>query len=407
VTISSKKLLFIAGISVSTFGMMLSTSVASATTVNTQAIQKMNVPAPPSTQAKAVLVMDADNGQILYQNNADERRAPASTTKLMTMLLAFKAIHDGKLKWTDNVPITPDAYKVAIEPGVSDAYLDPKENFTMQDMMKFIAVLSANDATVAVADKIGGDKDSFVNMMNAEAKTLGLTGTHYMNPDGLQEDNHYTTARDLATLARYLVTNYPEVTQYASISEIQVRQSTQKWPNTDQLVGHYTGLDGLKTGFTSQAGYCFVGTAKQNGVRLVSVVLGDTSETQRFTDTKKLLDWSYQQFTETAPIQKGQDIKQTVFVQNAKHQKLTATVSEDMLVDLPSGTKGSLKLVSSDKLNAPIKQGDSIGTFQYVVNNQVIATAPAVASQDDGKANWFIRLLRAIGRFFGNLLHHL
>lgn len=401
----TKRLLLMAGLSAGTFGMMLTSSVASATTVNTQTIKQMNTPAAPSTQAKAIVVMDADNGQILYQKSADERRAPASTTKLMTMLLAFKAVKENKIKWTDNVPITSDAYQIAVQPGVSDAYLDPKENFTMQDMMKFIAVLSANDATVAVADKIGGDKESFVNMMNAEAKTLGLTGTHYMNPDGLQQDNHYTTARDLAVLARYLVTNYPEVTQYASMPNIQVRKSTQPWPNTDQLVGKYPGLDGLKTGFTNQAGYCFVSTSKQNGVRLISVVLGDTSETQRFTDTRKLLDWGYHQFTETTPIKNGEDVKQTVYVENAKHQKLPVTVNEDMILDLPNGTKGSLKFTPSDKLSAPIKKGDSVGTFQYVVDSKVVATSPAVASGDDGKANWFIRMLRAIGRWFSHLLH--
>jgi D-alanyl-D-alanine carboxypeptidase (penicillin-binding protein 5/6) len=403
----TKKLLLMAGVSATAFGMIVPSCVASATTVNSQVLQQMNMPAPPSTQAKSIILMDADNGQILYSKNADDRRAPASTTKLMTMLLAMKAVQDHKLNWTDQVPITQDAYNVAVEPGVSDAYLDPKEKFTVQDMMKFIAVLSANDATVALADKIGGDKESFVNMMNAEAKAIGLTGTHYMNPDGLQEDNHYTTARDLATLARYLVTNFPEVTQYTSMPEIQVRQSTQPWPNTDQLVGKYPGLDGIKTGFTSQAGYCFVGTAKQNNERLISVVLGDTSETQRFVDTRKLLDWGYHQYAEMSPIHKGQDVKQSAFIENAKHQSLPVTVNQDMIIAVPSGTNGSLKFVPNTDVKAPVKQGATVGTFQYVVNNKVVATQPAVASQDDGKANWFIRLLRAIGRWFSHLLQHL
>jgi D-alanyl-D-alanine carboxypeptidase (penicillin-binding protein 5/6) len=363
------------------------------------------VPKAPTLDAKSAVLMDAASGQILYSKNPNERRAPASTTKLMTMLLVFEAVKAHKASWNDVVPVTSDAYKVAVAPDVANAYLDPKEHFTLRDMMDFIAVISAADATVAVADDLGGDKAGFVRMMNDEAKKLGLTNTHYMNPDGLQQKDHYTSARDLAVLARYMIINYPQVLDFTKKPKITVRKGNT-WPNTDKLLGQYKGLDGLKTGFTNQAGYCFVGTAERNGERLISVVMGDATENQRFMDTKKLLDWGFNNFVEDKVAPGGKTLTQTVFVSDGKQQRLPVTTKSGLVVTLPKGEHGVMEL-EAPELSAPITKGAPVGTLKYVVGGKTIAQTPVIAAQDDSKANLLVRLARGIGHWFSDLVHRL
>lgn len=383
----------------------LTFAAAASTNSTTQA--PVTMPVPPAVLAKSVVLMNADNGQILYQKDPNERRAPASTTKLMTMLLIMKAIQEHKVSWTDIVPVTPDAYAVAQERGVSDAYLDPTEHFTLREMMGFISVLSANDATIAVADDLGGDQQGFVAMMNAEARKLDLTGTHYSNADGLPAADHYTTALDLATLARHLVKDYPQTLQFTSMRQVFVRKGNI-WPSTDQLLGHYNGVDGLKTGYTSDAGYCYVGTAMQNGVRLISVVMGDTknNDTQRFVDTAKLFDYGFQQFKEQQIVAKGAPLSQTLYVQNGRHQRLTVVVPAGLVVDVPGGMTGSLAL-STKSLTAPVKTGQRVGSLEYVVNGHPIVQTDVTAAADDPAASFITRWARGLGQWFSNLLHHL
>ncbi|WP_162143521.1 D-alanyl-D-alanine carboxypeptidase family protein [Alicyclobacillus herbarius] len=382
------------------------TAQAAGTKAAVPASTTVSAPAKaPTIVAKSAVLMDAASGQILYSKNPNEERAPASTTKLMTMLLVLEAVKHKKAAWNDVVPVTPDAYKIATTPDVSNAYLDPREHFTLRDMMEFIAVLSAADATVAVADDLGGDKQGFVQMMNEEAQRLGLTHTHYMNPDGLSEKNHYTTARDLAVLARYMVTNYPGILNFTKEPRVTVRKNNT-WRNTDELLGRYPGLDGLKTGYTSEAGFCFVGTAERNGERLISVVMGDPSDQERFADTKKLLDWGFNNFVEDKVAAAGKTLSQTLFVKNGKSQRLPVAAKNDLVVAVPKGVHGTLELESSS-LSAPIAKGASVGTLKYVVNGKMVAEEPVVAAQTDGKASWLARLTRSIGSWFSNLAHRL
>ncbi len=364
------------------------------------------MPQPPSVMAGSVLLMNADSGQVIYAKDADEERAPASTTKLMTMYLLEKALSEGKINLQDSVPVTPDAYKVATQAQISNAYLDPREHFTVEDMLKFIAVISANDATVAIADKLAGDQQAFVADMNAEAKTLHLTHTHYMNADGLQEANHYMSARDLATLAHDLVSTYPQVLQYTALPRVTVRKG-QTWPSTDELVGNYPGVDGLKTGYTSDAGYCYVGTAKQNGVRLITVVMADTTNNihQRFRDAVKLFDYGFHDFSETTVAKKGDVLGQTVTVKNGSQEQLSVSPASDLLVELPQGIKGAVS-VRANVLSAPISQGQTVGTLNYIVNGLTVNSVPLVATKADHSAGFFTRLFRSIAHWFGHLFHH-
>ncbi len=359
----------------------------------------------PVVAAKSAVLMDVASGQILYSKNPNERRAPASTTKLMTMLLILEAVKAKKVSWNNIVPVTEDAYKIATTPDVSNAYLDPREHFTLRDMMEFIAVLSAADATVAVADDLGGNRAGFVRMMNEQAQKLGMTHTHYMNPDGLTEKNHYTTARDLAVLARYMLTHYPNVLTFTKEPKVTVRKNNT-WNNTDQLLGRYPGLDGLKTGYTSAAGYCFVGTAERNGERLISVVMGDPSDAARFADTKKLLDWGFQNFVEEKAAPAGKTLAQTVYVENGKSERLTVATKGDLVASIPKGARGTLEL-EANELSAPIAKGASVGTLKYVVAGKTLAETPVVATEADGKASWLTRLMRSVGHWLSSLAHRL
>lgn len=352
--------------------------------------------------------MNAASGQILYEKNPNERRAPASTTKLMVMYLIEKALAAHQASLNQIVPVTPDAYQVATEPDVSDAYLDPREHFTLEDMLKFIAVISANDATVAVADALAGDQQAFVDDMNAEARQLHLTNTHYMNPDGLTQAGHYTSALDLATLARDLVTTYPQVLDYTKLPYVTVRHGNT-WPSTNELLGKYPGVDGLKTGYTADAGYCFVGTAEQNGVRLIAVVMADTTNDihQRFLDTAALFDYGFHQFQQSTAARADVPIAQTVTVPNGSDLNLQVEPAQNLVVDLPPGVKGTLQVVSNPSVNAPVQKGQDVGQLEYVVNGQPVVSVPIVAVQNDPKAGFLKRMWRGFVHWLGHLLHQL
>lgn len=364
------------------------------------------VPTPPTVPAQAVVLMDANNGQILYAKNATEHRAPASTTKIMSMYLVEQAIAAHQMSLNETIPITPDAYKVATEDGVSDAYLDPRETFTLEDMLKFIAVISANDATIAVADKLAGSQAAFVTDMNTEVAKLGLSGTHYMNPDGLPEANHYTTAYDLAKLSRDLVTQYPQILSYTALPQVTVRKGNT-WPTTNGLLGKYPGVDGLKTGFTDAAGYCFVGTAEQNGVRLIAVVLGDTSDSQRFTDAASFFDYGFHQFSSTTVALAKQPMATTIKIPNAANTELQISPAENMTVDIPTGSKGNLVVTPGKNLKAPIAAGQVVGQATYMISGKPVVTVPVVALAKDNKAGFIARMWRSFTHFLGHLFHHL
>lgn len=365
----------------------------------------------PITQAKSVLLMDAATGQVLYEKNVNARLAPASTTKLMTLYLTLQALHEHRVRWNEMVPVTPDAVKIAETPGVSDAYLDPREHFTLRQMLQFVAVISASDATVAVADLVGGSTAGFVADMNTQAKKLGMTGTHFANPDGLPNPNHYTTTRDLAILARALVTQYPQVLQFTSMKSVTISSPLRKHPNTwfatDQLLGQYPGVDGLKTGFTDEAGFCYVGTVNQRGMRLISVVMGDTTnnEAQRFVDTAHLYNWAYHNFSIRTLYTTTETLPQTVSVPEGQRLLLSVKLAHPWQVVLPKGTKGTVvwrPVVG----NAPVKKGAVVGQLSYQIEGHVISTAPALAAQGDGRASWWVRLWRAVVAKMAHLLHH-
>jgi serine-type D-Ala-D-Ala carboxypeptidase (penicillin-binding protein 5/6) len=360
---------------------------------------------PPTINAAAAELIDAKTGQILYEKNIHDRREPASTTKIMTMLLIEQAIANGQVKLTDPVEVTPEAVKIETEG--SGAWLKEGEKWTMEDMLKFIAVPSGNDAAVAAAQKLAGSIPAFVDRMNQEAKKLGLNDTHFANPDGLHDPNHYTSAHDLAIMARELITKHPDVLKYTSIQSLTVRNGQNVFMNTDQLLGKYPGLDGLKTGFTDEAGYCFVGTAEQNGMRLISVVLGANSDESRFTETTKLLDFGFHNFKEFKLAAKDEPLKDsTVTVEKGVSTKVSVAPAQDLIVTLQPGQEKQLvKKVTFNSVQAPVKKGQVVGTLQYVLNGKVVQSVDLQATEDDDKASFLRLFFRGIGNLIGSVFH--
>jgi D-alanyl-D-alanine carboxypeptidase (penicillin-binding protein 5/6) len=242
-------------------------------------------------QAVSAVLMDAATGTVLFEKNSHEKLPPASVTKVMTMLLIMEAVADGKVNWQDKIRTSEHAASM----GGSQIFLEPGEEMTLEEMMKGIAVASANDAAVAVAEHLAGSEETFVQMMNERAKQLGCVDTHFSNVNGLPTENHYTSAHDLAIMSRELL-KHEEVVKYTSIFQDYLRKGSEKpfWlVNTNKLVRFYEGMDGLKTGFTAEARYCLAATAKRNGMRLVAVVMGEPTSQIRNGEISSMMDFGF------------------------------------------------------------------------------------------------------------------
>ncbi|WP_018131385.1 D-alanyl-D-alanine carboxypeptidase family protein [Effusibacillus pohliae] len=362
----------------------------------------------PAVDAPAALLMDVKSGQILFQKNADEKRFPASTTKIMTLLLTMEAVQSGQKKLTDVVPVPPEAYNIE----GSSVWLDPKEKFTLQDMIKFIAVPSANDACVATAIFIAGSEQAFVQRMNEKAKQLGMNSTHFADTNGLHNPDHYTTARDLAIAARELITKYPQILEFTKVKEFELRDGKNKFENTNHLIGKYDGMDGLKTGFTDQAGYCLVSTAERNGFRLLGVVMGAKDDLQRQSDTTKLLDYGFTNYVSKRMAEKDKPLAQKANIPDAKQEEVEVAPVQDFYVTLKNGDEQGIetKFVWNNAA-APIKKGQVLGKMQLVKNGQVLNSVDVAATQDVEKGSWirlfFRKLVNGITSSIQGLLHKL
>jgi D-alanyl-D-alanine carboxypeptidase (penicillin-binding protein 5/6) len=312
----------------------------------------------------------------------------ASITKIMSMLLIMEAIDSGKLSFDDIVPVSEHAYSM----GGSQVYLKPGEEFTVTEMLKAIAIHSANDATVAVAEKIAGSEEAFVNMMNERAAELGMKDTRFLDCTGLTDDGHYSTASDIAIMSRELVKNHPKVLEFTSIWLDSFRDGTFSLNNTNRLVRFYEGVNGLKTGFTSKAGYCLAATASRNNLNLISVVLGGPDSNTRFNESRKLLDYGFANFEKVKVNSKGEQMQQ-VLVKNGLKMEVNAILAEDVILLLKKGSKGNIesKVVIEENILAPLSEGQKIGRVIYSVNGEELGTADLVSDREVKKAS-FIRL---------------
>ncbi|MCR4402268.1 MAG: D-alanyl-D-alanine carboxypeptidase [Firmicutes bacterium] len=363
--------------------------------------EKQPGPAPsvPITAGSAIL-MEASSGRVLFEKDPDKRMAPASITKIMTMLLAMEAIEQGKASLDDMVPTS----ERAMEMGGSQIWLEVGEEMPLSDLMKAIAVVSANDASVAVAEHIAGSEEAFVDMMNERARELGMTGTHFANCHGLPHQDHYTTARDIAIMSRALL-RYPKVHEWFTIWIDYVRGGKNILVNTNRLVKSYEGADGLKTGFTEAAGYCLAATAKRGGLRLIAVVLNVADSQLRFKEASSLLDFGFRYYSGVEIASKGQVMAQ-LDVARGVIEKVDVVARDHLVAVVRRGEEGKVRseMVLPERITAPVQKGQKIGDLIALLEDGTeVARVDLVAAEEVKRGN----VLRVVLRATRNLLRTL
>ena len=343
--------------------------------------------------AKSAILIEASTGEILYEKNSHDKLPMASMTKMMTLLLIMDEISNGNLSWDEKVTASEHAASM----GGSQIFLEVGEQMTVEELVKGICIGSGNDAAVAMAERIGGTEDNFVKMMNDKAKALGLNHTNFVNACGLDNDNHYSSAYDMAMIAKELV-KYDKILEYTGTYEDYLRKNTDKsfWlVNTNKLVRYYQGVDGLKTGYTSSALYCITATAKRNGMRLISVVMGEPSSAIRNSETTGMLDYGFNTYQINSVLSKDTVIG-TRSVILGQNEKVNIIPKEEVnILNTKSGTKRNVTYnVKIDDIKAPVKNGDVVGKINIIEDNKNIMTIDATVQKNINKANFFIVYFR-------------
>ena len=335
--------------------------------------------------APSAILMEVSTGKIIYQKNSTESKTPASMTKIMTMILVMEAISQNKLKMDDYLKASENASKM----GGTTIYLDTGEEMTVEDLLKGLAITSANDAAIVFAESIGGSVEKFVSMMNNKAREIGCVNTHFVNPNGLPADGHHSCSYDMALMGRYLVSNYPDILKYTNIYEDYLRKGTEKefWlVNTNKLVRFYEEVDGLKTGWTSESGYCLTATMKKNGIRFISVVMGAESTGKRNHDTMTMLNYGVNTY-ELQKIANEGDIIETVENIYYKPEIFNVVVSEDVEYLAKKGNE--LKDIKKDiEIFNNVIDG-KIGTMTIYINGELYNKVDLIPSENVKKANFF------------------
>ena len=348
--------------------------------------------------AKSTILIESSTGEIIYERNADEKLAPASMTKMMSLILIMEAIENGNIKLDQIVTVSENASKM----GGSQIYLETNEKMSVDDLLKGICMASANDAVVALAETIYGSESEFVNEMNKKSKKLGLTNTNFMNATGLDEENHYSSARDMAFIARELI-KHDKVLDYSSRYEDYLRENTNKkfWlVNTNKLIKTYEGMDGLKTGYTESAGYCLTATAKRNNMRLIGVVMKEESSNIRNSDMTELLNYGFSLYKVKNLLKKNKTVS-TYEDNKSSKVKNDVIVKEDINILNKKNSKErkvSYK-IKLDKKSLPIEKDSKIGTLEVIENNKVIYKTNVYSKNRIKKANIFELYLRNIKDF--------
>lgn len=335
--------------------------------------------------SESAILVETSTGKILYEKDADLEKAPASMTKIMSMILIMDAIENGNLTMEDSVLISENASSM----GGSQVYLNTGDSYKVGELLKSIAIASANDAVVAMSEKVAGTTEEFVKMMNDKCKELGCTHTNFVNPHGLDAEGHYSSARDMALMGTYLVNNYPEILDFTSIYEdyLQRPDGSSTWlVNTNKLVRFYDDVDGLKTGFTNTAGYCLTSTAKKNNMRLVGVVMGVDTPDNRTSDTVKMLNYGFNSY-KLATIYEKDKVIDEVRVEKGKNDRVKIVLMDEAteLLNINDKNKNYTINVKVDKVVAPIKKGDKVGDAEIIDNEGKIITKVGITVQENVK----------------------
>ena len=357
--------------------------------------QALPLPPAPPIAARAYLLADFPSGRLLVQQGINDRVEPASLTKLMTAYLTFTAIKQGRLKMDQVLPVSEKAWRTE----GSRMFIEMNRPVTVAELIQGMIIQSGNDACITLAEGIAGSEEVFAQMMNQQAARLGMKNTHYMNSTGLPHAQHYTTAYDLSLLAAAIIRDFPEDFKYYSMKEYRYNNITQ--PNRNRLLWLDSSVDGMKTGHTESAGFCLIATAKRNPMRLISVVLGASSDNVRATESQKLLNYGFQFFESKRLYARNQTVS-TLPIWKGSEKTLRAGVSQDLLITLPKGYYSRVKatVTSKQPLLAPIFAGQVVGTIQLTLDDKPFASYPLVALDNVAVGNVFGRALDTVKLWF-------
>jgi len=343
-------------------------------------------------KARAAVLMDAQSGRVIFSQEPDAKLPPASVTKLMTMLLIMESVDGGRAQWDD--PIRTSRYAAGM--GGSQIYLREGEEMTLAEMTKAIAMVSANDASTAVAEYLYGSVELFIKQMNQRAQELGLKNTNFQNEHGLPDPNHYSSAYDLALVARELL-QYPKILEWTSTWISYLRNGEFFLRNTNDLIQSYRGADGLKTGHTEEAGYCLCATAEIEGLRFISVILGTETNQVRVDETTKLLNYGFRNFARAAVAKQGEELG-TVRVRKGSPQDVPVGTGADYEVLVERGKERFIETrllpMPNDQIKLPLKKGQQVGTVVVMSGKEEVGRTAAVALQDVKQANFVVRFFR-------------
>lgn len=349
--------------------------------------------------SESAILMDEDTGTILYTKNEHEKLRPASVTKVMTLLLAMEALEEGDIKLDDKVPCSERARKM----GGSQIWLAENEELTVNEMIKAICVVSANDCSVAMAEFIGGTEEVFVQKMNIRAKELGMNDTTFKNCHGIDEDGHLTSAYDIAIMSRELSKNHPEIHNYTKIWMDTLRDGKSELVNTNKLVRFYSGCTGLKTGSTSLALFNLSATATRNDLKLIAVVMRGPTSQKRFDDAKKLLDYGFANFSNKVIVNKGEEITK-VDIKKAKQKEISVVAEQELKVLLNKSDESKIQteIILDENIVAPLEYLEKVGVQKCYLNNELIGEVDLVTSSQVEKKkleNFFAEILTLCYRF--------
>ncbi|WP_156940916.1 D-alanyl-D-alanine carboxypeptidase family protein [Halomonas halodenitrificans] len=357
------------------------------------------IPSPPQLAASGWILMDADSGRVLTAHNSDERLPPASLTKLMTAYLVERELDRGNIAMDDMVPVSENAWRT----GGSKMFIEVDTEVSIRDLLYGIIIQSGNDASVAVAEYLSGGEAPFADLMNQNADRLGLSNTHFRNATGLPAEDHYSTARDLARLSRHIIQDYPE--HYKIYAEKYFTYSDIRQPNRNRLLWRDPSVDGLKTGHTEAAGYCLVASAKRDDMRLISVVMGANSEEARAQETQKLISYGFRYF-ETLKLYDRGSVLNTPRVWGGDINELRVGVDEDVVMTVPRARNDELTVsldIQTD-IEAPVQQGERVGTLEVQLGDEVVGERPLVALDAVEEGGFIKKLIDRVQRFFSSLI---
>jgi len=356
----------------------------------------------PEVSSSAAVLMEFSRGEILFSQNGNAQMPPASLTKMMTLLLAYEALDEGRITLEEEVTISEKAWQT----GGSQMFLNVGQKVSFGDLLKGIAIISANDACVAVAEHLSGLEASFVQEMNKKARELNLQNTQFENASGLPHPDHFSTAEDIAVLSHYLISKYPQALELYSQTEFSFNDISQM--NRNPLLGRFPGADGLKTGHTDEAGYCLAGTAEQNGMRFITVVFNAPSDSVRLKDSEALLNFAFRNYCIEEVFPEGEIIS-TIQVSKGEEKEVGLKVGSAVEVVIPYDRKDdlSVQVDTPEITSSPVEQGTPLGKVEIILDGKVIGEEPLLAASDVARAGRLALIYRSVSEFFSSLWRQL